>query len=311
MKHTRLDYKTFLATLDRDVRIGLTRKRNAPALRNFAMHMFLIAATGIWVANGWVLWPLALAVLGISLIFLFTLEHECSHNTAFSGRWLNQIVGRAAGLIVLVPLDWFRFFHFEHHRHTNDPAKDPELASAKPETWPELIWYLSGLPLWWSMIVQIWRNACGRPGASYIPRQANRRLQAEAVITMLVYGLALASLTVSPMVFWLWLLPIMIGQPFLRLYLLAEHGRCPQVADMFANSRTTLTSRFVRFLAWNMPYHAEHHAYPAVPFHRLPELHALARPHLSVVQDGYVEFSRDYAGALGKETSTTIDTRKS
>lgn len=32
-------------------------------------------------------------------------------------------------------------------------------------------------------------------------------------------------------------------------------------------ARATLTLSLVRLFAWNMPYHAEHHTYPAVPFH--------------------------------------------
>ena len=28
-----------------------------------------------------------------------------------------------------------------------------------------------------------------------------------------------------------------------------------------------------RFLYWNMGYHTEHHMFPLVPYHRLPELH--------------------------------------
>ena len=69
---------------------------------------------------------------------------------------------------------------------------------------------------------------------------------------------------------YVWIVPALLGQPFLRLYLLAEHGRCPLVANMLENTRTTLTNWLVRKLAWNMPYHAEHHAYPGVPFHQLP-----------------------------------------
>ena len=39
---------------------------------------------------------------------------------------------------------------------------------------------------------------------------------------------------------------------------------------MLENSRTTYTNALVRFLAWNMPFHAEHHAWPSIPFHALP-----------------------------------------
>ena len=88
--------------------------------------------------------------------------------------------------------------------------------------------------------------------------------------------------------------PDCILQPFLRLYLLAEHGNCPLVENMLANSRTTLTNRVVRWIAWNMPYHAEHHAWPIVPFHQLPHLHDHLREHLGQVERGYTTFNRSY-----------------
>ena len=98
----------------------------------------------------------------------------------------------------------------------------------------------------------------------------------------------------------IWVLPAVLGQPFLRLYLLAEHGRCPFVANMLENSRTTLTNALVRWVAWNMPYHAEHHSWPGVPFHRLPDLHELTRAHLGQTENGYARFHRKYVGALAR-----------
>ena len=105
-------------------------------------------------------------------------------------------------------------------------------------------------------------------------------------------------ITGSTAILWLWLIPMLLGQPFLRLVLLAEHGHCPPVADMFENSRTTFTTALVRKLAWNMPYHAEHHALPAVPFHRLQEMHRLTATHIKTTADGYAAFNRDYAARL-------------
>jgi fatty acid desaturase len=63
---------------------------------------------------------------------------------------------------------------------------------------------------------------------------------------------------------------------------------------MFENTRTTFTSELMRFLAWNMPFHTEHHVYPQVPFHRLPDLHHHIRAELRVTSDGYAAFTRDY-----------------
>ena len=67
---------------------------------------------------------------------------------------------------------------------------------------------------------------------------------------------------------------------------------------MFENTRTTFTNRAIRFLAWNMPYHAEHHAYPAVPFYKLPDFHELARAELKTTSDGYARFHQSYVKEL-------------
>ena len=118
------------------------------------------------------------------------------------------------------------------------------------------------------------------------------------MIAFYVVVLVLALWFKASVLLYVWIVPALLGQPFLRLYLLAEHGRCPFVANMLENSRTTLTNWFVRKLAWNMPYHAEHHAYPGVPFHQLPAFHRLIEQHLKVVEPGYVSFHEKYIKTL-------------
>ena len=67
---------------------------------------------------------------------------------------------------------------------------------------------------------------------------------------------------------------------------------------MLANSRTTSSNAVVRFFAWNMPYHAEHHAFPSVPFHALPELHRDLRADLKVIASGYIAVNRQILQSL-------------
>ena len=43
--------------------------------------------------------------------------------------------------------------------------------------------------------------------------------------------------------------------------------------DHRLNTRTVKMNVVNRFLYWNMNYHVEHHMFPMVPYHRLPELH--------------------------------------
>ena len=95
-----------------------------------------------------------------------------------------------------------------------------------------------------------------------------------------------------------WLLPLLLGQPFLRLFLLAEHAGCPHEPDMLKNSRTTHTNPLVLFLSWNMPYHTAHHSFPAVPFHQLSTFNRHIEQYTSVTANGYCTFHRFYAKRL-------------
>jgi len=249
-------------------------------------------AIGSW----WIL-P-AMVPHGVVLVALFAPLHETVHRTAFKSRWLNDVVGWLCGLLLVLPSEYFRFFHFAHHRHTQDPPNDPELASPKPTTFAQWLIHVSGWNYWQAELVGLITHARGRTPEPFLaaPR-ATARVVTEARVFLIAYMLTAATAAAvgswAPLTYWV--LPVLVGQPFLRLYLLAEHTLCPLVPDMLANSRTTRSNAIVRFLAWNMPYHAEHHAFPSVPFHALPSLHGDLRSDLKVVAPGYIAGqSRDF-----------------
>lgn len=289
-----MDHKSFLASLPAAEKSRLTTLSNAKGLVHLAGHLGLIAGLGGMIAAGVPGWPLMLVAQGIALVFLFTLEHECTHRTPFATPALNDRVGRACGFLLLLPFEWFRYFHLAHHRWTNIPGQDPELEGTRPDTRRQWLIHVSGLPYWAAMAKITVALALGRGAAPYLPGPALPRIRAEARWMLAGYAVAAISLTLSPLLLWIWFLPALLGQPFLRLYLLAEHGDCPRVANMLENTRTTFTTGLVRFLAWNMPYHVEHHTYPAVPFHRLPDLHRALKSHLAVTAKGYIAFTKDY-----------------
>jgi fatty acid desaturase len=64
---------------------------------------------------------------------------------------------------------------------------------------------------------------------------------------------------------------------------------------MLENSRTTYTLPWLNFLAWNMPYHAEHHYLASVPFYALPALHAYTGQRVKFKGAGYYQVNRDIA----------------
>ncbi|MCC5975946.1 MAG: fatty acid desaturase [Rubellimicrobium sp.] len=293
-----LDHRSFLAAVVPADRAWLTARSDRAGLLHLAGHLGAIALVSAGIvagkSAGVPLWWLLLPVQGVLLVFLFTLEHECTHQTPFADPRLSEVMGHATGLVLLLPFAWFRPFHLAHHRHTNLPGLDPELDADKPASAGAWLWHVSGLPYWQGQVRLILRLALGREHAPWLPERARLRAGREARAMLAVHALVAASLWISPLALWLWILPVLLGQPVLRLYLLAEHGDCPRVADMFLNTRTTFTNRIVRFLAWNMPYHTEHHVWPAVPFHRLPALHRRMRAHLRMTAPGYAAFTRDY-----------------
>lgn len=295
-----IDHRAIVAGLSAEQRSVLTGRRNGPGLLRLAVHGGAILALGALILAGAPFWPLLLLPQGILIVFLFTLLHECVHETAFATPWLNRTVAAVAGFLVMVPATWFRYFHFAHHRHTHDPDNDPELMSPKPETLWEYVKYLSGIPLWMGMAKTVLLNG-GRPSDEpYVPEKGRRKVLDEARLTLALYG-GLVGVSIAlgtDALLWIWVVPALLGQPFLRAYLLAEHARCPHVANMLENTRTTFTTAIVRFVAWNMPYHAEHHAYPAVPFHRLPQFHEVVREHLRTTERGYGRFHRRFIEGL-------------
>ncbi|MEM6372900.1 MAG: fatty acid desaturase [Pseudomonadota bacterium] len=294
-----MTHKDALSTLPPETKAALTQTDTARGLLHLAGYLCALALTGTYIAIQGPLWGLALLPHGILLVFLFTLSHECTHATPFSQSWLCNGVGHAIAPVLMLPFTWFRYFHLAHHRHTNDPDNDPELAGGgRPTTRTAYLRHLTGWGYWSGNARVLWSNASSRIDAPYLPPRKHAAMRLEARIIIGLYALVALSLIWTPLALWLWVVPVVIGQPILRLYLLAEHGHCPPVADMLENTRTTLTTRAVRWLAWNMPYHAEHHSFPAVPFHRLPDLHRHLAPHLKSVSDGYVAFTSDYARRL-------------
>ena len=301
-----MNHKQLIAGFTQAELAALTRRSDLAGLKRLVGHGAVIALLGLYVQSGLPGWPIGLVLYGICMIFLFTLLHETVHETPFRTVWINRLVGRIVGFILFIPCVWFRYFHLAHHRHTHDLERDPELESPKPQSVGAYLAYLSGIPIWISLAKTLWGHASGRVQAAYIPKKARSKIILEARLSLLAYcmllligvGFGLQSL------FWLWILPLLVGQPFLRAYLLAEHTDCPHVPNMLENTRTVFTLPWVRFIAWNMPYHAEHHSFPNVPFHRLPTLHQKISAHLQVVENGYVPFHRRKWSLLRKTRGT-------
>ena len=288
-------YRAILKSLPLDEKKQLIRLTNRHGLYQLAGHLGLIIvmAAGQIAFDG-LIGALALLVQGIAMCFLFCAMHEASHGTAFRTKGLNQMVGLGVGFLLFMGPRWFSYFHGAHHRFTQDEARDPELAHPKPDDWRSYLIYLSGVMIWKAALMTMVRHAIWLSQEAYVPEAGRVLVRREARFMMAAYGLVIGGgLIYAPTVLiWFWFVPIIIGQPFLRLFLLAEHAICPLEPNMLANSRTIHTNRLVLFLSWHMSYHSAHHSFPAVPFHKLARFHKHIQAHIHHSARGYHGFHR-------------------
>ncbi len=274
----------------------MLQKSNWAGARQLFWHLVALAVTAFGVAQGGLWWLPCLLCYSVLLVFLFTAQHEATHRTAFRTPWINLWLARVVGWLLFNPALWFQYFHLAHHRHTRDPLRDPELAGTEPDTLMRFLWHVLGWQVMWSGWRTVVRNGFGRCDEPWLPMSQRAAVARESRVMIALYVVALC-VSVALGSWWLveyWLLPLVLGQPVLRLYLMAEHGRCPAVSNMFENTRTTFTNALIRRIAWNMPYHSEHHAFPSVPFHKLPSWHRHVADHLRCTERGYLRFHRGY-----------------
>jgi fatty acid desaturase len=147
------------------------------------------------------------------------------------------------------------------------------------------------MPFWLWKPRELAGIAVGRLGRyPYIPPHARRETTISGAAQMAVYLAACAYSVAfgSTFLLYYWLLPAILGQPLLRAILIVEHTGCSEDSNGLTNTRTTLTMWPVRLLMWNMPFHAEHHLYPSIPFHQLPRAHSQLANNLTHLAPSYM-----------------------
>ena len=281
----------------------LSVRSNVPGIVRAFSHYGAIVAFGtlIWLVSSIYgsLWAILLIVVqGYFVAFLFMVVHETAHKTAFRSRALNLVFGHLSSFTIGLPYEYYCLFHWDHHRYTQDPARDPELlVGPMPASDTQLAIAYSGLrQVAFRLGLMLRHGLTGNATAPWIPQAKRHIVVKEARLYLLGYAmLLLASFALhTTILLWVWIAPLVVGQIFLRPYLYAEHTGCDRTRSAFQNTRTTYTGIFTKWFAWNMPYHVEHHAYPSIPFHALPNLNR-------IVADQIVYQGRSYR-AVTRET---------
>jgi fatty acid desaturase len=279
------------------------RSNKAGAIQTLA-HLYLLVAGSVLIfetMGSWWIVP-ALVLQAVFINSLFGAMHESVHYGSFRTRGSADVLAFFSGAAILNNAGFYRHYHLAHHRYTQDPDRDPELiTSGTPRTRGNYLLRVSALPFFALRVRDIFLFPFGYRGdVDYIHPSAWPEVRRWGRLLLAFYALLLVvSLALqTTFLLWVWLIPLLIGLPLLRLYLVCEHTLCPNSDDGFANTRTTLSNPIVRFLMWNLPYHAEHHLFPNIAFHNLPEAHRHLRPHLKYVAKGYIQVQREIVRSL-------------
>jgi fatty acid desaturase len=214
--------------------------------------------------------------LGILLNFLYAGQHELSHWTVFRTRNLNNVFGHLFGFIVFMPRESDRMEHYQHHRYTQNPELDGELQGDPYFTTTSYLLYVTGLSYWPRVLWRIVRAAFTFDSPKFFVDKQKKLAAIEGKLYLA--GYAIAALLSWYYQSWFavsyWIAPMFITKIFHQSQNLTEHTGMPNESDILINTRTIKSNPILNWLAWNMPYHTAHHTYPAVPFYKLPALHA-------------------------------------
>lgn len=290
----------------------LMKRRDGPAIRDTVIWLGLLIATAVGGIYFWGTWMAVPFFLVYGVLYGSVCDsrwHECGHGTAFKTRWMNDFVYQISSFMVARnPVSW-KWSHARHHTDTIIVGRDPEIALMRPPNLFEGAMHYIGLLDLPNSVKTLARNAMGNLSAAekdYIPESEWGKAIFWARVHMLVYLGAIA----AAIYMWSFLPLMLVGLP--RIYgcwhmfmtgLLQHGGLAEDVVDHRLNSRTVYMNPISRWIYWNMNYHVEHHMFPMVPFHALPQLHALIKDDLPEPNPSIYDAYREMVLALWRQRS--------
>lgn len=216
---------------------------------------------------------LGVVIIGGRQLGLGIINHDCAHNTLFSNRRLNEIIGHwLAGAPINTSLKAYRDYHLKHHRYAGTP-NDPDIGFV--HAYPVPIESLKR---------KFARDLTGRTGF----RDTLRKLKAFKLsknYPWLSFHLALFALLFvvgAPWAYTMWwAAEIFVYPAIVRLRQIGEHGTAINRSslDPRDNTGTTVAPWWQRVLIApnDVNYHLEHHMMAGVPPYRLKQAHQLLK----------------------------------
>ena len=241
------------------------------AVLNLAVWLSLWPLVLLDVVPLWLAFPVA--CLNVALCYLPS--HEAQHDIfARPGerlRWLNETVGTLSVLPLVIPFRLLRLTHLEHHKHTNDPERDPDFATHADTPWGAVLASVRAKRPRGGQEDTYRRVAEGVGRTDLVVEAALYQIAFYAVL----FGLALSGLAVEAAL--LWWLPRHVGLTYIHFYLSwAPHN--PGLAKGRYRDTRGFRSRLGTVGSMGMEAHIVHHLHPRIPLLRTPRALREMRP---------------------------------
>lgn len=300
-------YKT---PVDRDKFNKLLVRRDGPAIRDTLIWFSLIIGFGLLFFytrhHWWAMFPL----LAYSLLYASVCDsrwHESCHGTAFKTDWMNKALYEIASFMVVRQSVPWRWSHVRHHSDTIIRGRDPEIASPRPPVIFRVISMFFNIRPAYLEMKKIIAHAMGKIDpqlATYIPKTEYGKVFLRARIYLAIYLAVIVSAILFRSILPLMYIGVsmLAGSWLMPIYGLTQHaGLAENVLDHRLNCRTVYMNRINRYLYWNMNYHLEHHMFPLVPYHALPQLHELIKHDCPKPYNGLIDAWKEIIPALFKQ----------
>ncbi len=285
----------------------LMKRSDGPAIRDTLLWFALVIAAGAWMALTWGTGWFWLAFFVYATLYAGPADsrwHEAGHGTPFKTRWMSDALYQVASFMVLRRPTRWRWSHARHHTDTLVTGRDPEIAIGVPTDLAHTLlqfFALKGGPVEYVRMVA---NALGRLDAeekTFVPEMEWPKMIREARFWVLIYAAVIG----SAIGFQSWLplffigLPSFVGAWLYTFFGYTQHAGLPEnVTDHRLNCRTVYMNPVFRFLYWNMNHHVEHHMFPMVPYHALPQLHEVIKGDCPPAYDGTAAAYREIIPAV-------------
>jgi omega-6 fatty acid desaturase (delta-12 desaturase) len=254
-------------------------------------YLGLLAAMGLSLDGPYVVTLLLAVPAAAFLARTFVLFHDCGHDTLFSRRRVNDVVGIALSLLVWEAFHYWRHIHAVHHATSSHLGRrgtgDYDTLTVKEyvalPAAKRFAYRVSRHPVFLFLVLPCFKfTLYNRLRLRPAPQPAWRSVPLTNVALIVVHGAAMALfgwrevLLVLLPVFWLasliglWL--FYVQHQFEQAYW-APQGRWNRVSAALRGSSYYRLPALLNWFTANIGYHHVHHLSPRIPNYRLAQCH--------------------------------------